>query len=68
MVKLSEAILNGDARAYGKLSDLMRVKGARYREVVALIKKIHVEAGRAEPSDADIEDKFTEADNLESRS
>lgn len=65
---IGEAILAGDARAYGKLSDLMRVKGARYREVVDLIKKLHKDAGREEPSDGDIEDKFAEADALESRS
>lgn len=67
-MKLGEAILAGNAEAYGQLSDLMRSRGKRYTDVVVLVKKIFTDAGRPEPFDSDIEDKMAEADHMESRS
>ena len=66
-MKLSEAILLGRAEAYGQLSDLMRKRGKKYTDVVALVKKIFTDAGRPEPDDSEIEDKMAEADELSSR-
>lgn len=66
-MKLKDAILQGEARAYGQFSDLIRAKGGTYRETLTRIQALFVEAGRAAPSDADIEDKMAEADDLESR-
>lgn len=60
-------MIAGHAKAYGQFSDLIRKRGGTYRETVTRIKKIFVEAGRPEPSDADIDDKFAEADDLEAR-
>jgi hypothetical protein len=65
---LGEAILTGNARAYGQLSDLMRSQGKNYRQVLAKVREIFTEAGRPVPSDADIDDKFRECDDEEARS
>ncbi len=65
---VGEAILAGDARAYGRLSDIIRARGGTYRETVQHIKKVFAYAGRTPPSDGDIEDKFAECDALEARS
>jgi len=66
-MKLGEAILAGEPRAYGQLSDLMRSQGKRYNDVLAKVREIFVEAGRTVPSDADIDDKFRESEDLESQ-
>jgi len=66
-MKLGEAILAGEPRAYGQLSDLMRSQGKRYNDVLAKVREIFAEAGRPVPSDADIDDKFHECDDLEAR-
>jgi hypothetical protein len=66
-MKLGEAILAGEPRAYGQLSDLMRSQGKRYNDVLAKVREIFVEAGRPAPSDAYIDDKFHECDDLEAQ-
>lgn len=66
-MKLSEAILSGEARAYGQFSDIIRKRGGTYCETVKRIHEIFAAAGRVTTS-ADIEDKFAECDDIEARS
>jgi len=66
-MKLGEAILAGEPRAYGQLSDLMRSQGKNYRQVLVKVREIFTEAGRPVPSDADIDEKFHECDDLEAQ-
>ncbi len=66
-MKLGEALLTGDARAFGQFSDVIRARGGTYNETVIRIREIYADAGRA-ISDADIENKFLEADEIEARS
>lgn len=60
---LLQAILSGNAQAYGRLSDLMRKHGATYYETHALVCKWHREAGKPEPSLAEYDEKMMQADN-----
>ena len=66
-VTLGEAILAGDARAWGRLVDLHRAYGATYRQMQERVREIFVAAGKAPPSDEDFEDKMAEADELEAK-
>ncbi len=63
---LGEAMLRGEAKAFGQFSDLIRARGGTYCETVNRIHEIYKAADRA-ITDADIENKFLEADELESR-
>lgn len=67
-MKLGEAILMGDVRAYGQLSDLIRERGGTYHETFLLIREIHTKAGRTPPDEADFEDKMAECEEQESKS
>lgn len=57
-MKLSEAILNpySRAEAVGQLADWIRlVNGGTHSDVLLAVKRIHSEAGKPIPTDADIE-------------
>jgi hypothetical protein len=66
-MNLGQAILLGEAKAYGQFSDLIRARGGTYCETVNRIHAIFEDAGR-KTTDADIENKFLEADEIEARS
>ncbi len=64
---LGEAVLTGDARAWGRLSDVIREHGGTYKDAVARVQAIYKKAGRPEPTEADFEDKMQECEHLEAR-
>lgn len=65
---LGEAILQGEVRAYGQLSDVVRARGGRYADVLEQVRRIFREAGRDVPEDAEIDAMIYESEYLESRS
>lgn len=64
---LREAVLARDARAWGRIADLVRERGGKYAEAREWVREIHRSAGKPEPTDADFEDMMLEADELSSR-
>lgn len=63
-VTLGDAMLAGEARAFGQFSDVVRSRGGTYRDACRRIKEIFEKAGRS-ITDAEIDAKFGEADDLE---
>lgn len=61
---IAEAMLNPytRARAVGQLADWIRAGGGTYKDVLKSVKRIHSEAGKPVPSDAEIDWWLEEAD------
>ncbi len=66
-MKLGEAILKGEVRAYGQYANLVRARGGTYNETYARVCAIFTKAGRTPPSPGDFEEKMMLADDDEAR-
>ena len=62
-MKLREAVLLGNAQAWGRLADYTRSKGGKYQDTYAWVCRIFKEAGKPAPSLPDFEEKMQEADH-----
>ena len=65
---LKDAVLKGEARAWGRVSDMVRAKGGRYRDAYETICILFHKEGRKVPTLADFDDKMEECNDLESGS
>ena len=61
-MRLKDTILAGHGSAYIQLSDLIRSHQGTHRDFMDRVKKIHADAGLAEPSDACIDAIVYEAE------
>lgn len=61
-MNIGEAILAGDARAYGQLADIIRSRGGTHAKTLTVVKEVFAKAGQPIPSDAEIDEKLGEAD------
>ena len=60
---LATEVLRGDARAWGRVADLVRERGGRYKDAFDIVCQIFAKAGRATPSLADFDEKMAECDD-----
>ena len=65
---IKQAVLAGNARAWGRISDFTRERGGTYEDAYAWVCRIFTDAGRAPPSRQDFEEKMLEADEAEGAS
>ena len=64
-MKIYEAILAGEVRAYGQLSDIIRARGGTYNELYELVCSIFEKAGRVPPPLEEFDDIMLECDEID---
>lgn len=65
-MSLAEQVLRGDARAWGRVADMVRTRGGTYNDAHEVVCGIFDKARREKPSLAVFDEKMAECDDAES--
>lgn len=64
---LAEAVLKRDARAWGRVADLIRERRGTYKDTFHYIRGIFTKAGKTPPDEIEFEEMMQEADDLSTK-
>jgi hypothetical protein len=65
-MSLAEQVLRGDARAWGRVADIVRQRGGTYNDTFEVVCGIFEKVGREKPTLADFDEKMYACDDAES--
>lgn len=66
-MKLKDAVLARNPRAWGRVADIVREHGGRYKDTHGFIRDIFRGAGKTPPDEIEFEEMMQEADDLASK-